>query len=885
MAVQNKQSLNILNWNANGIQNDIHELYQLMEEKFIHVSCISETFLKPHMKLPSHPNFITYRADRSDRPKGGVLITIGKNIKHKLLPHPQTTLIECIGVEIFLENNSKIQITSAYLPGGSNHTEITSKLKNDIQKLTSSNTSYFICGDFNARHRHWNCSKANQAGKILYDEYCNKNFLIKFPSSSTRIPFDAHASSSTIDLVLTNGLHSTQNFECTTMNSDHQVVTFKINLDNEIEKSPERLLPDYKNADWDRYRALIHFNINPNSLNLEDISSSIEIDEHIEKLTKLIQHARDKAIPLSFHYHYKLVIPDELRAKIKFKNALRKTWQRLRTPQLKNLLNQMEKEIKKSINNIRNDNWSAKLADIKPSNQSVWKTARMLKNSNKIIPPLKEDDKLCITSTEKAELIGKEFNKNHQNPLADTNPDFNIEIKNTVNEFLTDPVQNFSCEDFPDEDEVIGIIKNLKNAKAPGIDKINNNLLKKLPLRGVTYLLFIISACLKLSYFPESWKKAKVTPIHKVGKDSSLPSSYRPISLLCGISKILERVILNRINRFIEENEVIPPEQFGFRKKRSTTHQLSNLISHVKEKLKAKMSTGVIMLDVEKAFDRVWHEGLLYKMIKLKFPPHLIKMISSFLKNRSFYVEIFGEKSKIYNLIFGVPQGAVLSPTLYNIFTYDIPKCINTKIALFADDTAFFASSEKVNPIIRALKEHASLISSYMSKWKINLNKAKTQALFITNRRTKELPKAKIKIFDINIKWHSESKYLGMVLEKRMTFKRHIDYVIERANIAVKTLYPLINRKSKLHLKNKLLIYKLAIRPIMTYGCPAFLEIANSHIKKLQIIQNKALRMILNRSRYDKTSTIHEEAEVQPVADFIEKLTTKFKENQQQQED
>ena len=114
-----------------------------------------------------------------------------------------------------------------------------------------------------------------------------------------------------------------------------------------------------------------------------------------------------------------------------------------------------------------------------------------------------------------------------------------------------------------------------------------------------------------------------------------------------------------------------------------------------------------------------------------------------------------------------------------------------------------------------------------------------------------------------------------------MTFKKHIEYVRERANVAMKILYPLISRKSKLHLTNKLLIYKLAIRPIFTYACPAFINIANCHLKKLQIIQNKALRMILNKNRFERIQKIHEEAKVPLVKEYIDKLTTKFNTTQQ----
>ena len=250
-------------------------------------------------------------------------------------------------------------------------------------------------------------------------------------------------------------------------------------------------------------------------------------------------------------------------------------------------------------------------------------------------------------------------------------------------------------------------------------------------------------------------------------------------------------------------------------------------------------------------------------------------MVNEFLKDRSFHVEILGNKSESHQIPYGVPQGAVLSPTLYNIYTHDIPKCDQTTLALFADDTAFYASSKSNAKIMQALKKHAVSIHKFMVKWKIKVNKEKSQAIFVSNRY-KRVPKGTIKLFDQDVNWSNESKYLGLILDKRMTLKNHIDYVIRKADIATKVLYPLINRKSRLCRKNKLSIYKLAIRPILTYATPAFPTISKCHMDRIQRFQNKSLRIILKRSRYERTIDIHKEANVPFIRDYIEKLVTKF---------
>lgn len=653
-------------------------------------------------------------------------------------------------------------------------------------------------------------------------------------------------------------MHTTSDFKCTPMSSDHVAITFSIHSLEPHEIQYENASHNYKLADWNMYRGIIHYHAQ--FYDIDNIHTTADIDMMIDKSTKLLNHAKNRAVPKTTKNKFKLILTDEIRQQIIIKNSLRREWQRSRNLNTKRLLNFIENEIKILVNNLRNDSWEEKLSDITPSNQAVWETSRKLKNSKSYMPPLVNEEKIIITAQEKAEIIGEVFYRNHINPMNENDPVFAQQVEGT-NQNFTEEIHP-TCNEYTDEIEVRSIIKRLKNRKAPGLDEISNNLIKKLPSRGIKMLVTIFNGCLKLSYFPACWKLAKVVAIHKPGKDASKPESYRPISLLCTLSKILERIILIRFQRHLDENEILPDEQNGFRANRSTTRQLDKLIKTAKAALNQKQSMGIVMLDVEKAFDRVWHEGLIYKLISLGFPAYIVKIIREFLSNRTFRVHVNGFSSAIHEIKAGVPQGAVLSPTLYNTYTYDIPKNAKTTTSLFADDTAIYASSALLKDVIKPIKEHAQQIQDYMTKWKIKINEDKTQAIYITRRRTKEIPKRKLKIFNKNIAWTNEAKYLGVMIDKKVTLKQHIDYVIKKTNVAINTLYPLINRKSKLCLQNKLLIYKVAIRPIFTYACPAFTEIAKTHIKRLQVQQNKVLKMILDTSRYERTDAIHEMAQV-----------------------
>lgn len=399
-----------------------------------------------------------------------------------------------------------------------------------------------------------------------------------------------------------------------------------------------------------------------------------------------------------------------------------------------------------------------------------------------------------------------------------------------------------------------------------------------MPKKAVVYLNQIFRACFKFCYFPDRFKHAKVIAIPKPGKDLSLPSSYRPISLLSSISKLLEKIIQKRINSFIVSNNILLNTQFGFRSGHSTNHQLLRVSKYIKENLINGKSTGMLTFDVEKAFDGVWHKALLHKMFLLKCPLQLIKIIKSFLSNRSFYVSVGCEKSNPFQIVAGVPQGSVLSPILYNIFTSDLNIPPNTcEVALFADDTAFYFSHRKPEKIISQLNSASKYLAEYCAKWKIKLNASKTQATFFTRRRSQKfLPTDEVNILDTTIPWKSELKYLGLTLDKTLTFKKQTDLAAEKALKYMGMLYPLLNRKSKLNKFNKLLIYKIVFQSILLYGCPVWGSCAQCHLNKLQLVQNKCLKIILNLPYDHSTTDVHERANVPLIRNQILKINEKF---------
>lgn len=264
-------------------------------------------------------------------------------------------------------------------------------------------------------------------------------------------------------------------------------------------------------------------------------------------------------------------------------------------------------------------------------------------------------------------------------------------------------------------------------------------------------------------------------------------------------------------------------------------------------------------------------------MFNNNFPLVLIRIIRSYLENRSFSVKCGNSLSERYPITSGVPQGGVLSPTLYNLFVSDIPIPSDTKMFLYADDTAITTCHIDPKNIKTSLEHSFDCLQNYFMNWKIRVNEEKTQSMFFTRRRNRRfLPSGPIKLNGKLINWAIQLKYLGLTLDAKLTFKQHIDITVEKASKRIKMLYPLINRKSKLNFKNKLIVYKTILRPTVVYGSPVWGSCAKTHRIKCQLYQNKMLKMILNLPPWHNTDYVHKTCDIHYINDFISICSDKF---------
>lgn len=430
-----------------------------------------------------------------------------------------------------------------------------------------------------------------------------------------------------------------------------------------------------------------------------------------------------------------------------------------------------------------------------------------------------------------------------------------------------------TTESFTKKEISSAITKYLNAKKAPGYDLITGRILKELPASGLLYLTQLFNAILRTGLFPPQWKVAQIIMIQKPNKDPTDVKSYRPISLLSILSKLFEKLLLQRLMPAIEAKHLIPYHQFGFRRKHATIEQVHRITNKITSALETKKYCSAAFLDISRAFDKVWHDGLLYK-IQQNLPENFHTILKSYLHNRYFFIKQQDAITEIQQIHSGVPQGSVLGPVLYLLYTADLPTNTNVAIATFADDTAVLAISNDPTMASQHLQNNLNLIQKWLKAWRIKANEAKSiQVTFTT--RTKTCPP--VYLNEIQIPQANDAKYLGMHLDRRLNWRKHIFSKRKQLGLKLSKMYWLVGRKSQLSLENKLLIYKTILKPIWTYGIQLWGTASNSNIEILQRFQSKVLRIITDAPWYVTNEILHRDLKVPTVKETTKEYCLKYR--------
>ena len=392
------------------------------------------------------------------------------------------------------------------------------------------------------------------------------------------------------------------------------------------------------------------------------------------------------------------------------------------------------------------------------------------------------------------------------------------------------------------ESFVLNELKKINPSKSMGIDGIKGIFLRDGAETISNAITHIINLSIETGIVPDQLKYAKVKPLYK--KNSRLDvGNYRPVSILCTISKILERAVYVQLDKYCKDNNLLYEFQSGFRRSYSTDSCLINLSDHIRQLNSQKQLVGMVLIDLQKAFDTVDHDILCKKLEAMGVGS--IKWFESYLKGRKQKVVVNESCSEAGIVTCGVPQGSILGPLLFLCYINDMPISVKCKLLLYADDSALIVSGSDQNKIEKELSNELGTCRQWLIDNKLSLHLGKTEAIiFGTKRKLNKLEPLNVKCGDISIKNVFKVKYLGIEINNTLSGADIVTNIIKKTNTRLKFLY---RYKDMLNFSIRKTLCTALIQCHYDYSCSSWYPGIGKTLKdNLQIAQNKMIRFILN---------------------------------------
>ena len=619
------------------------------------------------------------RRDRN-RNGGGVCVYIKHNFPARRVKHLEGNALEIICIEYFTKGEKRL-ICVVYKPPDVD----TITFLHNIDDMLSKCHEYddvILMGDFNSKHSEFCPSDNNTADGRLLKAYFDSMEFVQMMHEPTRYPPN-NGHPSCLDLVLTKCplLINNINVHPPINNCDHCPVSIKLSKTIQTYLTYKRMVWNFKRGNYDQLRTILH-NTHWDSVFVKD-----NIHDMTVEFMDILSHICEVCVP---HYettirpNTKRYITTAIKKLIRQRDRAYRLYKQDTTAISRHnytkLRNKVVSEIRISLNKLE-ENEIYILSHAHINDPKVYWQA--LKSKYKItqkplIPPLLHNNQLISDPVIKAELFNDYFV--NQTKLDD-------ELSNLP---LNHPYIHWSLSHINITGyDTYKILSQLDISKATGADNIGNRLLREAAIAICEPLSRLFQASINHGVYPDLWKLANITALHKKG-DIYDRNNYRPISLLPCISKVFEKLVFTQMYSYLTTHNLINPNQSGFRPNDSTVRQLTSICHKISQSIDNGDEILSIFLDFKKAFDKVWHRGLIFKTEQIGFRGTLLKWLSSYLMNRQQRVVIQGKHSSYQYVHAGIPQGSVLGPLLFLIYINDVCSNIKSIIQLYADNTSLF---------------------------------------------------------------------------------------------------------------------------------------------------------------------------------------------------
>ena len=849
--------------NADCLSGKFNDFKNKLLEENPHVFAIVETALQTtptsHRYCPDEYLHISgyqmIRQDNENDIKGGILIYIRDDVnftENKLLNQLSGDIKECKWLELqYLEE--KVIFGTIYRKGRSGATN--NKLLNAcINKATQLYDKILICGDLNFPEINWRNFEVDggpYSPPSQFLDCVNNNYLLQHVTKFTRVR--GKDKPSLIDLVITEDSQTLQSeiiHDAPLGLGDHCILKWQylMGMNNKITEEEAKQTSEKLNVNKGNYEELNSLLVGVEwDKQFEDKSLSDCVDIFYQITSDFIGKCVPKKRPKkSGNTDSPPWLNKKARKQIKKKNC---AWNRYVTSgSYKKYLDYVRSRNKttKKLRKLKQEYEKKLASECKSNPKAFYRYANFKSKSRKNIIRLKNDNgKISMSDKENANILNSFFAS-----VFTKEDDAKELIFNTSSHLLwgeqpADPLTykgkiihaGDTLEEITiDEKTVEKYLMMVDPNKSSTPNCIHPRIIKECATGLATPLKMIYQMSFNSGTVPTRWKSGNITPLHK-GESRHDASNYRPITITSLLCRIMEKVVKDAVVKHLEDLKYITDCQHGFRSKRSCLTNLLLNLEEVTSQLDKGHCVDQIYLDFQKAFDKVPHQRLIYKLQQAGIAGCLLSWIESFITNRKQRVNVNGVYSEWKDVLSGVPQGSVLGPVLFIIFVNDLPDILNTcSCSIFADDTKIQAkvnSSDEADKIQEDLNE----LSKWCKEWKMVFNASKCHILHFGRKNMNYL-------YHINgylISPVNEEKDLGVIISKDLKAEKNVTNGAKKAN----KMLGMIKRTFSYMDKNMLVqLIKTFIRPHLEYGQQASSPYLRKDITILEAVQRRATKLL-----------------------------------------
>ena len=854
---------NILQFNVNGISKPSKkkEIADFLSLNDVKIACIQETKLRATAKSPSFNNYASVRRDRPNGGGGGLLLLVHVSVSYTPLDVPDSVndgVTEALAVTASLGGKS-FRIINIYIPPASS---CPAGYAPDFADLLSfAGDDALVLGDFNAHHSSWFSNVIDARGISLLDAIDASSFSTLNENSPTRIPVAANSTPSSPDVSIcsTSLLSSLSWTAPVRLSSDHLPLLISLIDVAPPPPRPRRSFSNLRRADWRKFTEELESLIPPTP------PSSAYVGEKVfrEAFSTSAKHN----IPAGFRRDFDPRLPPAVHALQAQRDDLRES-----DPQDPAIAD-LDHQISSAIDAHARERWEEELADSDSGTNPLkfWALFRRCSGKRTYVPPnqpiLFKNDKIYT----KHSSIARAFNKQFSCVGVHKSSKETRGIIREIRKRRLDPTFSpFRVED------TLETIRSIKNSTAIGPDGMSNTHLKHLGPRALSYITATFNLSIAHAQIPSIWKKSHILPVLKPNKPPNLSTSYRPISLLCPLSKLLERLLLP----FLTDSLPSSPSQHGFKRRHSTVTALLPLVTCVARgfnQVKPPLRSAVVSTDISKAFEVVDHNILLRKLTAAPLHNNVLRWMSAFVRGRQSAVTYQGSKSTYCIVKTGVAQGSVSGPILFNTFVEDCPNEDADEEESYADDFDFLISDPKWDDILNRLQPVIDSVVDWTSSLNLTIAPSKSFITLFTPD-THESHKTPLITIDLTpLPLDCRPKLLGVTFDTHLTFTPHVDRIIATVHQKTRLLRALAGSSWGSSKESLITLFKAYVAPSINYGAPIWFPNASpSAIARLQRAQNKALRVITGCHSSASSDHLHQETLILPVSEHLSLLCAQF---------